>query len=177
MAGKKKQLEPPHDPMPNMTAMVDLVMCILIFFMMGSKFLKPETFLSSSMPVSLGFGSQTVSNDVETPLMIDLQRGAFGVVVVMPAGNRSMQITPPSDRKEKESEYLDQLDEYMEKVTAELSKRRADLGRDVRLVLKPDPQLEYKYIAGVFNACQKAKNSDGTVAFKDISFAMSLGGK
>jgi len=35
---------------PNMTPMVDVVMCILIFFMLGSSFVMPELFLKSSMP-------------------------------------------------------------------------------------------------------------------------------
>src|SRR4051794_7534069 len=33
---------------PNMTPMVDVVMCILIFFMLGSSFVVPELFLKSN---------------------------------------------------------------------------------------------------------------------------------
>src|SRR5689334_12536027 len=33
---------------PNMTPMVDVVMCILIFFMLGSSLMLPETFLKSN---------------------------------------------------------------------------------------------------------------------------------
>ena len=45
---------------PNMTPMVDVVMCILIFFMLGSTFLQTEMFLQSSMPAidKAGLGTE-----------------------------------------------------------------------------------------------------------------------
>lgn len=167
---KKKQLEPPHDSMPNMTAMVDLVMCILIFFMLGSKFVQPETFLPSSMPVDLGFGAVSKpKNDVDVPLILDLkQGGGLGVVVNLPEGNTNRQITAPSERPRDEKEARRMLKDYMKRVTAVLDQRRQALAGKIRVIIRPVPALEYQYVAGVFGACLDAK-------FDNIAFAISTG--
>jgi biopolymer transport protein ExbD len=166
---KKKQLEPPHDSMPNMTAMVDLVMCILIFFMLGSKFIQPETFLPSSMPVDLGFGAASKSNDINVPLILDLKRGGgLGVVVNLPEGNTNKQITAPSERPRDEKESRKMLKEYMKRVTAVLEARKQQLAGKIRVIIRPTADLEYQYVAGVFGACLDAK-------FDNIAFAISVG--
>lgn len=167
---KFKKLEPPHDPMPDMTAMVDLVMCILIFFMLGSKFVQSETFLPSSMPVNLGFGGSppAASADTEVPLVLELKSGAFGVVVEMPDAKGTRIIPAPSEKTDDEERYLQLLAGYMKKVTSELGRRKADMGSKVRVVLKPDPGLQYRYIVGVFGAVLDAK-------FDNIAFAVNPG--
>jgi biopolymer transport protein ExbD len=167
---KMKKLEIPHDPMPNMTAMVDLIMCILIFFMLASKFVSAETFLPSSMPVDMGFSDRTSNPaSVEVNLMLNLRSGAFGVVVDLPDGNYQKTIPAPGVKPSTDEEYLNTMARYMGSVTAELKRRKADLAGKVRVIIKPTPDLEYKYIVGVFGAVHDA-------GFDNICFAVSYGG-
>jgi biopolymer transport protein ExbD len=167
---KFKKLEPPKDPMPNMTAMVDLVMCILIFFMLGSKFAQSETFLPSAMPLNVGFsGAASNSPDVEVNLTLELKRGGgLGVVVELPGGNGVTQIPAPSS-KPSDEQYLSVFADYMKKVTGVLKARRSELSGKIRVVIKPEAALEYRHIVGVFGACLEA-------GFDNIVFALSLGG-
>jgi biopolymer transport protein ExbD len=167
---KMKKLDIPHDPMPNMTAMVDLIMCILIFFMLASKFVVSETFLPSSMPVDMGFSDRTNNAaSVEVNLILGMRPGAFGVVVDLPDGSYNKTIPAPGVKPATDEEYLTTMARYMGTVAAELKRRKADLAGKVRVILKPTPDLEYKYIVGVFGAVQDA-------GFDNICFAVSYGG-
>ena len=64
--GSKKPKKMAHVG-PNMTPMVDVVMCILIFFMLGATFLSPEMFLTSNMPAIDKAGLGTVQGDQKLP--------------------------------------------------------------------------------------------------------------
>ena len=72
-----KGMKPMAHVGPNMTPMVDVVMCILIFFMLASSFVMPELFLKSSMPAIDKAGLGEKAADAKMPavkLWIKLQR-------------------------------------------------------------------------------------------------------
>src|SRR6185312_9268592 len=61
---------------PNMTPMVDVVMCILIFFMLGSSLALPELFLKSNTVINKnGLGTEQTTQELPAVRMnIKLQR-------------------------------------------------------------------------------------------------------
>jgi biopolymer transport protein ExbD len=73
MAQRFKQFRPSW---PNLTAMVDIVMCILIFFMLGMVLQTPELYLNAAAPaiVAPSPGPALGTEPVEVTAALTLQR-------------------------------------------------------------------------------------------------------
>lgn len=131
---------------PNMTPMVDIVMCILIFFMLGSTFALPDLFLSANMPAVDKQGLGANPNDSSLPPVrtnIELLNiggrtkvRAFGVL---------------------EEDLHDRL-------LSLLNTKRADLSDDVQLLIVPEKSVPYQDVITVYDQCVQA-------GFKNVAFS------
>ena len=70
---------------PNMTPMVDVVMVILIFFMLGSSFVSPDWYLTNNTPAIKG-GLSNVKTHAMPPTRINIKLRVRGTrtVAIMP---------------------------------------------------------------------------------------------
>lgn len=134
--------------MPNMTAMVDLVMCILIFFMMAADF-ESGTWLPGKFEAA-GFAKRTPSSD----LKVDVH-----VRIVWNGGRPTAEVTSGGTAKRFP------VSARPAGLVAELTALRGRMSKDCRVVLKPDGELDYQDIASVFNAVRDS-------GFDHIAFAV-----
>ena len=151
------------DPMPNMTAMVDLIMCILIFFMLAGKFIATETFLPGALPTDSGPASRLTDEIVPPSLLVDLSvGGGLGVVVDLPQSG--VRIAAPAAVPADEEAQLAAMKRYMAQVTGELRRVHDATTGELRVVLRPAPDVEYRHVVRVFGALLDAD-------FKKVAFA------
>jgi biopolymer transport protein ExbD len=166
---KVARLSVAADPMPNMTAMVDLIMCILVFFMLASRFIAVETFLPGALPTDQGLSAAPPAGDIPpTSLLVDLSAGGgLGVTVDLPqSGTR---IAPPAAVAADEPAQLAAMQRYMAQVTAALRQIQRTTAGGVRVVLRPAPEVEYRHLVRVFGALLDAD-------FKQVAFAAGRAG-
>ena len=156
----RRRLEPPRDPMPNMTAMVDLVMCILIFFMLGSTFAPDLYGLTTPTPKDVGISTGGPSPADDLPLPITVRSGGTGLSVTIPVEGRSLTVRLADDEIRAAGPVRR---DALARLSGELAARRAALGGKVRLVLRPERAAEYRHIAVVLEAGRDA-------GFAEIAF-------
>ena len=140
---------------PNMTPMVDVVMCILIFFMLGSSFAVTSMYLSAPTPAIDKKGLGNVAADSVMPSVqftLEVKRvagqtkvSAFGITV----------------------EKLDNegADEGALTLPRLLTQKRQAMDKDVQLFIEPSRHVSWQDVILVYDACVKAKFQN--VAFKN----------
>jgi len=136
---------------PNMTPMVDVVMCILIFFMLGSSFSIPDLYLSSNTPAVEKAGLSNSTATESTPAVrnyIQLKRlgdetvaSAFGA-----APTADLVTDAPSS------------------LVGLLRTKSGQLSKDVQIIIAPEPRVPYKDVIAVYDACIGAH-------FEHVAFA------
>ncbi len=141
---------------PNMTPMVDVVMCILIFFMLGSSFLAPELFLQSNMPAIDKAGTANAQTSAKLPavrLFIQMHRQGEATWVVA-FGGKPM----PMDAAGGESGANDQaLADFFDE-------KKRSLSDDVQIIIVPDKAVPYQDVITVYDLCTRSR-------FKQVAFA------
>jgi biopolymer transport protein ExbD len=141
---------------PNMTPMVDVVMCILIFFMLGSTFLATEQFLQSSTPAidKAGLGQESTSNKMPAVrLNIKVRRQGDDTWV------------SAFDSALLKMNKVDDTDQTQNKAISEFFvQKNATLSPDVQIIIQPDKMVPYQDVITVYDYCVKAK-------FKQVAFA------
>lgn len=122
---------------PNMTPMIDVVLCILIFFMAGSTFLGQEWFITTEM---LQRGSSAAKKDpLELPptrLMFQVGRGASGEPVVTGMGDTPLDL----------ASFAQRIKAFTE---------GTDLGQII-VFIEPQPGVKYDDVVRVHEACVAA---------------------
>ncbi len=136
---------------PNLTPMVDVVMCILIFFLLSSSLATAQLYLSHATPKGpRGPTQETVGEEhlpaVRHRLTVSSAGGrarvaAFGVTVEDLDGSGGAAVTLPKL----------------------LAAKRTVLAGDAQLVLAVDKNVRYQDAITVYDACLKA--GFGNVAF------------
>jgi biopolymer transport protein ExbD len=138
---------------PNMTPMVDVVMCILIFFMLGSVFLN-ERFLVSDVHPALG--GSTVDRELKLPPVrsqITLVRRGDDTWVSAFGGDL-LQMNRRNDRDQS----------LNEKIAALFSEKSRTLSPDVQIIIQPGKGVPWQDVISVYDSCIKAQ-------FKQVAFA------
>jgi biopolymer transport protein ExbD len=139
---------------PNMTPMVDVVMCILIFFMLGSSFLVPELFLKSNTAVYKGgLGSEETTAKLPSARMnITLKRQGSDTWVS--AGDSApMQMNKIDDQDQSNNQAIFER----------LSNRRKTISDDVQVLIVPEGRVPYQDVITIYDYCTK-------LAFKQVAF-------
>lgn len=121
---------------PNLAPMVDVVMVILIFFMLGTGFAMPEGVLPTKLPTQIGPGGGARVSIV--PLVrIELQQAPEGLRIHV------------MGRTLAENSF-DALTQFM--------RDRRDAGADPagRILLSADPRVLYEHVISAMDACTRA---------------------
>jgi biopolymer transport protein ExbD len=182
-AGNKKGLKKMAAHVgPNMTPMVDIVMCILIFFMLSMTFAGAELFLTSNMVVS-DKGLATEKSDVIdipklkimikiVPIAKDPNRpdavSSIGGKAIVSRDNpllaQPIRIGRPDQVDPKNTSELKLEQELNDQMAAQLTAVRKNVSNDVLVVLAPDVYAPYEDVIKVYDACVKAQ-------FPKVAFA------
>ena len=142
--------------MPNMTPMVDVVMCILIFFMLGSTFIAPEFYLTNRMPaVDIGPGTERSYGEPAVRGTLVLHRQPSGQTTLSAFDSAPMTMSKIDDLDQSASlailSFLEQ-------------KKRSGMSDDVQLIIMPDRLVPYQDVITIYDYCIKAK-------FTQVAFA------
>jgi len=135
---------------PNLAPMVDVVMVILIFFMLGTSFAVSEGVLPSQLPADVGPGGGATVSIVPT-IRIELIEAADGGAKVIVQGQSLGGDAGAS------------LSAFMR------HKREAGADPRGRIVIAPSAAVRYRHVISAFDACVRA-------GFENVQFAISQTG-
>ena len=139
---------PARETTPNLAPMVDVVMVILIFFMLGTSFALSEGALPAQLPADVGPGGGAGVSIIPV-VRIDLEETAGGEGVRISVMGRPMP----------ESSFAS-LSAFMR------GKREAGADPAGRVVIAPRPTVRYRHVISAFNACARA-------GFSNVQFAVN----
>lgn len=144
---KRRSFPTAHADIPNLAPMVDVVMVILIFFMLGTTFAVSEGVLPTQLPSQIGPGGGATVMIVPV-LQIALQElpgGACRIVV------------PGAPLPENSFDSL-----------TELLRARRGAGADPtgRILIGAEPGVQYQHVVSAMDACVRA-------GFSNIQFSLS----
>ncbi len=162
---------------PNMTPMVDIVMCILIFFMLSMSFASADLYLPNNTPVTeRGLSETPPEPGAKTPptvqniitltadgseLKVYWQRQEFA---------KLSGINEPKADKVKEPRTADeqekQFREFRNNLGRFLKQKKAEMSKEAQIIIDPDSNVRYQYIIAVYDACMQAQ-------FENIAFRPS----
>mgnify|MGYP001547155639 CR=1 FL=1 len=137
----RRGIEPMHDEHVNVTPLIDVVMCLIIFFLLVGQLTKDETAGAVHVPVASTGGP-----------IVDQQGGL--IVNVMPRPG----VTAPSTKDD--VQVLMRNRTYtIEEMPRALMTEQADAqahGRKLELALRADRALPYQCVAPVLVSCAQA---------------------
>jgi biopolymer transport protein ExbD len=144
---------------PNMTPMVDIVMCILIFFMLGTTLAVPELFLKSTTPAvdKEGLGSDPGSAKLPAVRMtIKLARTTVGSkeVTAVTAFNEAPLVM---------NDIGDTDHSLNEAILARLAARRKTISDDIQVLIVPEKNVPYQDVITIYDYCVRLE-------FKQVAF-------
>ena len=140
---------------PNMTPMVDVVMCILIFFMLGSSFIVPEMFLKSTMPAVDTKGLGTEKTDQKMPavrLYIKLNRKDEDTFVSA-FDSAFLKMNKANDTNQEDNQ----------RIAGFFMKKNETLSPDVQIIIQPKADVPWQDVVTIYDYCVQAK-------FKQVAF-------
>lgn len=144
---------------PNMTPMVDIVLCILIFFMLGAGLAVPELFLTSNTAVDKAGLGKDVTN---------AQMPAVRMNIVMTRRN-DVTYVKAFDADPIKMEGIDDPDQSGNQLIAQaLQLKKAHLSDDVQVIIVPEKMVPYQDVITVYNDCVRAR-------YKQVAFAAAQG--
>lgn len=138
----------PADIVPNLAPLVDVVMVVLIFFMMGAAFSSGEAGLTTRLPADVGSRPGRAPAE-PAPIQIDLIAAADAAACRIAI-----------DRRPFEPASFDAL-------AAEL-RRRTAAAPSVRVVISAGSRVRFQHVISALNACVQA-------GIADVRFAVQAG--
>ena len=141
---------------PNMTPMVDVVMCILIFFMLGSSFASPELYLTSNTPAVEKGGLSNTSESDKIPAVrnyVQLKRLGDETVASAFGAPATADLVTLSENVNSTASLPDLL-----------RVKQREMSKDVQVIISPEPRVPYKDVIAVYDACVNAH-------FEHVAFA------
>jgi len=140
---------------PNMTPMVDVVMCILIFFMLGSSLAAPELFLKNNTAAVEKGGLGTITGDTKLPdVRMNIKLTRQGNETWVSAFNSPLMKMNHVDDK-------DQADN--DTIFAELTQKRKSISDEVQVLIVPESRVPYQDVITLYDFCTKLQ-------FKQVAF-------
>jgi biopolymer transport protein ExbD len=148
-----------HHVGPNMTPMVDIVMCILIFFMLGTSLATPELFLKSNTAAvdKEGLGNDPGGQKLPAVrLSIKLSRGTV-------AGKQITAVTAFNEAPLPMNAVTDADQRLNQAIYQRLAARRKTISDDVQVLIVPDQDVPYQDVITIYDYCVKLE-------FKQVAF-------
>ncbi|HUO07419.1 MAG TPA: biopolymer transporter ExbD [Phycisphaerae bacterium] len=139
---------------PNMTPMVDVVMCILIFFMLGSS-LTPELFLRSNTAIDrTGLGDEVTDQKLPS-VRVNIAMQRLGEQTVISAfESKPLRMDNIDDPDQSDNRQIE----------AYFMQKKKTLSDDVQVIIVPDKHVPYQDVITIYDYCTKAQ-------FKQVAFA------
>jgi biopolymer transport protein ExbD len=137
----KRVMQPMHDEHVNVTPLIDVVMCLIIFFLLVGQLAKDETAGSVHIPTATSGGP------------IDDQQGRLIVNVMARPG-----VVSPTSKDDVQIIMRNQTykpEELARALMTEKSDAKSK-GHDLQLALRADRGLPYECVAPVLVACAAA---------------------
>lgn len=147
---KRRGMNAAHHVGPNMTPMVDVVMVILIFFMLGSSFVSPDWYLTNNTPAVKG-GLSNVKTTAMPPTRINIK--------LRVRGTRTFAIMPGLQT----ADLSGQLAVFLENKHKALAK-----GVPVQVFISPSNAVPYNDVITTYSDCIQAR-------FKEVAFRQPPG--
>ena len=139
---------------PNMTPMVDVVLCILIFFMLGTSFAMPELFLKSNTVINKnGLGTEQTSQELPAVRMNITLRRQGNDTWVSAFDSPLMQMNTVDDKDQNLNEGI----------FAKLAERRKTISDAVQVLIVPEGKVPYQDVISIYDYCTKLQ-------FKQVAF-------
>lgn len=142
---------------PNMTPMVDVVMCILIFFMLGTSLAAPELFLKSKTAAIDKGGLGAAQGTQKLPavlLRIELTRSpGDGSTLVKAFNEAPLPMGKIGDTDQSRNEAI----------FAKLAARRKTISDDMQVLIVPSKDVPWQDVITIYDACVKLE-------FKQVAF-------
>ena len=139
---------------PNMTPMVDVVMCILIFFMLGSSFIMPELFLKSTAAIEKnGLGTEGATEKLPSAKMNIILRRQGNDTWVSAGDSPLMQMNKVDDADQANNEVI----------RGRLAEKRKGISDDVQVMIIPEGRVPYQDVITIYDYCTKLQ-------FKQVAF-------
>jgi biopolymer transport protein TolR len=122
---------------PNMTPMVDLVMCLLIFFMLSSTFAVTEMFMQNSVPAleGVGIGSSKGTSKIPTVTQNISIKSLGGDKVLITAFERNPD--RPDD---------------VASLTAFFKTAKTRVDKDIQILIAPEKAVPWNDVVRVYDA-------------------------
>lgn len=131
----KHKLEPQHDEHVNVTPLIDIVMCLIIFFMICGKLAKDEAEGNIAVPVAK-LGQELP--DQRDRLVINL----------VPAAGGNMDGAAPELKIRGNVVTYDKLTEFL--------RNEIKGNHDIKILVRADEKLKYQFIAPVLVSCAES---------------------
>ena len=146
----RKQRQEPEKLETNMSAMIDVVFQLLIFFMQTLKIVEPEGDFNINMP-AVGAPTQP-TDDIQLPdIKVKLQANPDGSLAGLYLGQQALGNDQNSFR---------QLNNEIFKM---ISAAGADLAKEMEVELDADYNLHFRYVINAVGACTGKIGPDGKV--------------
>lgn len=140
---------------PNMTPMVDVVMCILIFFMLGSSFAVCELYLPSNTPaIDRSVGPHPGTEPIPAVRNYIRLRYVGGRTLAIAFGSAPMADLVTCSADPASTASLPDL----------LRVKQRQLSPDAQLIIAPDRGVPYQAVISTYDACRNAR-------FAHVAFA------
>jgi len=140
---------------PNMTPMVDVVMCILIFFMLGTSLAAPEVFLKSHTAAIDKAGLGNLSGAQKLPdVRMNIKLARQGNITYVSAFDEQLMPMDAVDGADQSGNVA---------IFAKLAGRRKTISDDVQVLIVPDNNVPYQDVITIYDDCTK-------LAFKQVAF-------
>ena len=144
----RKQRQEPEKLETNMSAMIDVVFQLLIFFMLTLKIVEPEGDFNINMP-AVGAPTQP-TDDIQLPdIKVKLQANPDGSLAGLYLGQQALGNDQNSFR---------QLNNEIFKM---ISAAGADLAKEIAVSINGDAGLRYQHVIEAIQACSGKVGPDG----------------
>jgi biopolymer transport protein ExbD len=140
---RRRGLQPMHDSHVNVTPLIDVVMCLIIFFLLCGKLAKDE----SNDKVVIPRAEQGQELEQRARLLINL----------LPAGRSGdvVATSQPVDGNAEPELWVRGRQLRMSDLEIYLKKEKDDTP-DVKVILRADKDVAYKWISPVLASCARA---------------------
>ena len=144
---------------PNMTPMVDIVMCILIFFMLASSFAMPDLFLTNNTAISKTGISNEKSDAPAPSVQSKIEVWMVGKETSVKGFGRTIDGLGKRDSK---GALIDEAP--MKALEDLLMSKQREMSLDAQIIIQPTSMVNYQDVITIYDACMKAK-------FRNVAFS------
>ena len=139
---RRRGLEPMHDEHVNVTPLIDVMMCLIIFFLLCGQLAKDESSGQVRIPKA--------DNGQEMPE----QRGRL-LINLLPREHQDDAATMPLNPDEQPEIWIRGKRVPLSDLTAYLKKEKQETP-DVKVILRADEEVTYNWISPVLVSCAAA---------------------